>query len=98
MGEIKPGEVRTAATTVEGVASSVRNHVPDEVGQIATALPGSSSGAAGSTLATTWTDAYAAWATSAETHAQSMRDAADAWTAANTTTADRFNRYGQTAI
>ena len=38
------------------------------------------------------------WSTGAETHAQSMRDAADLWTDANAGTAERFNRYGQTAV
>lgn len=98
MGEIKPTEVRTAAAAIEQVAASVRNHVPDEVNQISTALPGSSSGAAGSTLATTWADAYASWATSAETHAQSMRDAADAWTQTNVDAATRLSPSHQQAI
>lgn len=91
-------EVYTAASTIEEVAASVRNHVPDEVGQISTALAGSTSATAGATLATTWTDAYAAWATSAETHAQSMRGAADSWTETNSGVAARISGYGQVAI
>ena len=98
MGEIKPGEVRTAASTIEQVAARVRRHVPDEVGQISAALVGSASAPAASALAATWTDSYTAWSTGAETHAQSMRDAADLWTDANAGTAERFNRYGQTAV
>lgn len=98
MGEIKPSEVRTAAGTIEQVAVSVRNHVPDEVGQISTALAGSTSALAGSTLMTTWTDAYTAWATSADTHAQSMRDSADSWTKANAGAAARLNGLGQVAV
>jgi hypothetical protein len=98
VGEIQPGAVRAAAGAIEEVARAVRNHVPDEVGGIAAALTGSAAGAAGTTLATTWTDAYRVWATSAETHAQSMRDAAATWERTNDDAAFRFTRNGMTAI
>lgn len=98
MGEIQPGAVRIAAGNVEQVAQTVRNHVPDEVGGIGDALTGSASGTAGTALAATWASAYTAWATSAETHAQSMRDAAAAWERTNQDAATRFTPYGMTAV
>lgn len=58
-----------AATAVAGLAAG------EEVGQVATLLPGSDSAAQASALATTWTAEYAAWAEAVREHAQSMRDA-----------------------
>jgi hypothetical protein len=80
VGDVDPDAIRTAATSLEQVAGTVRATVPDQVGLIGTALAGSASAAAGTALAAAWTDAYLGWATSAETHAQSMRSSAAAWT------------------
>lgn len=93
MGEIDPGAVRTAASHTEYAAAIVRQHVPVEVGDIAAALSGSASGGAGSALATAWSTAFGDWATSAETHAQGMRDAADAWESTNEGVATRFDHF-----
>lgn len=90
MGDVDPDAIRTAATSIEQVAGTVRTSVPDQVGQIATALPGSASAAAGTALATAWTDAYLGWATSAETHAQSMRSCAASWTATDEAVMAKF--------
>lgn len=92
MGQIVTSAVRHAADIVEGVARTVRREIPDEVGGIAAALSGSASGTAGGTLSQTWTTSYADWATSAEQHAQSMRDAANGW---DTTDANVAASYGQ---
>ncbi len=99
VGEIKPGEVRAAAGTIEQAARTVRRHIPDEVGQIGSALAGSASAAAGSGLATAWADAYLRWSTDADTHAQSMRAAADAWTSTDEAATARFaSRLGPRAV
>jgi hypothetical protein len=95
VGEIDPGAVRTAASYVEYAAAIARKNVPDEVGDVATALSGSASGAAATSLATAWSTALGDWATSAETHAQGMRDAAAAWETTNQGVASRFDRHGQ---
>lgn len=97
MSEIDVAAVRAAADTIEQVARTVRDHVPDEVGQIASALAGSASAGAGSALATAWTDSYTHWSTSADTHAQSMRTSADSWTSTNEYVATRFDRLGPVA-
>lgn len=97
MGEIQPGAVRTAAGAIEDVAGAVRFNVPDKVGEVAGALTDSASGAAGTALATAWTDAFRGWATSAEAHAQSMRDAATTWERTNDGAANRFHRLEKAA-
>ncbi len=98
MGRIRTGDVRKAADTVAGVAAVVRNHVPSEVGGIAAALTGSASGTAGTTLAGAWAESYAAWATQAEQHAQSMREAAAAWDAVDTHAAGTYNQFPMTPM
>lgn len=90
MGEIDAGTVRAAATRIEQVASTVRAHVPDEVGDVASVLPGSASSSAGAALAVAWGEALGAWAARADTHAQSLRDAAGAWQETNEDVARRF--------
>lgn len=90
MGEIDAGTVRAAATRIEQVASTVRAHVPAEVGDVASALPGSASAGAGAALAAAWSEALGAWAARADTQAQSLRDAAQAWDATNEDVARRF--------
>ncbi|HEY0239607.1 MAG TPA: hypothetical protein VGC37_13280 [Friedmanniella sp.] len=88
-----------AAGTIEQVARTVRGHVPDEVGQIGSALAGSASAAAGTSLATAWADAYLRWSTGADAHAQSMRAAADAWTTTDEAVTSRFaDRLGPRAV
>lgn len=79
MAHVSTGVLRNAANNVAGVASVVRTHIPLEVGEVAAALPGSRSVPAASSLATAWTNSYSAWATSADDHAQALRDTADAW-------------------
>ena len=98
MGEIQPAAVRTAAGAIEQIAQAVRSHVPDEVGGVAGALTNSASGVAGTALATAWTDAYLAWATSAEAHAQAMRDAATTWEQADQGAATHINRTHPRAV
>lgn len=90
MGEIVTGDVRSAASYIELVASTVRSHVPSEVGGVAAALSGSASGGAGSALATAWGEAYEAWATRAEEQGTRMRDAASDWETTNQGVAQRF--------
>ena len=97
MSEIDVAAVRGAADAMEQVAQTVRDPVPDEVGDVAAALAGSASAGAGSALATAWADSYAHWATSADTHAQSMRTSADSWTGTNEYVATRFDRLGPVA-
>jgi hypothetical protein len=92
VGEIDPGAVRRAASTIESVARTVRAQIPDEVGQVAGALAGSASAAAGSSLAAAWTDSYTRGATSADAHAQSMRASADAWATTDQAVVDKFSQ------
>lgn len=92
MGDIDPAAVRSAATAVEQVARTVRAQIPDEVGLIAEALADSASASAGSSLATAWTDSYTGWSTSADSHAQSMRATADAWSTTDQAVVDRFSQ------
>lgn len=96
MGNIRTAEVRSAAEVVAGVARTVRAHVPQEVADIASAVPGGTSGAAGSALATAWSQSYAAWAAQAEAHAQSMRDAADSWDGVDEHAAAAFGQFPMT--
>lgn len=93
MGHIRTDEVRRAAGLVAGVAQTVRSHVPDEIGGIGSALSGSASAGAGTSLAAAWAQSYAAWAAQAEAHAQSMRDAADAFDAADAHAAGTYDRF-----
>lgn len=93
MGEIRTEEVRAAADVVSEVARTVRCHVPDEVGGIASALSGGAAGGAGTSLATAWTDAYTGWATRTEAHAQSLRDTAETWEAVDSHTAAGFRQF-----
>lgn len=96
MGHVNTADLRKAANTVAGVAGVVRQNIPTEVGQVAGALPGSTSGPAATTLATTWTNSYNAWASSTEQHAQSMRDAADGWDKVDGETATGFTGTSST--
>lgn len=90
MGEIDTRAVRSAASRIEQVASTVRDHVPDEVGDVASALPGSASAGAGTALATAWGEAFRGWATRADAQGQTLRDAAEAWESTNQGVARRF--------
>jgi hypothetical protein len=92
VGEIDPAAVRRAASTIEYVGRTVRSNIPDGVGQIAGALAGSASAGAGSSLAAAWTDAYGRWSVSADSHAQAMRAAADAWSTTDQAVVDRFSQ------
>ncbi|KGM15832.1 hypothetical protein [Actinotalea fermentans] len=78
------------------MARTVRAHVPDEVGDIASALSGSASGGAGSALAAAWAQSYTAWATQAEAHAQSMREAAGDWDGVDEHAAGAFGQFPMT--
>jgi type IV secretory pathway TrbL component len=91
VGQVDADAIRTAATAVEEVAGTVRRSIPDQVGQITDALAGSASATAGTALATAWTDAYLGWATRAETHAQSLRSSAAAWTATDAAVMAKFH-------
>jgi hypothetical protein len=96
VGHIRTDEIRRAATIVAGVGQTVRGHVPHEIGGVASALGGGTSGGAGTALAAAWAESYAAWATQAEGHAQSMRDAADAWDAADAHAAGTYDQFPMT--
>ncbi|GAB3072839.1 hypothetical protein [Nocardioides zeae] len=62
--------IGAAGEAVDGLSAG------EHAGQIAAALPGSSSGPASSTLQTTWTQEYDGWARRVREHAQAMQDAA----------------------
>lgn len=79
MVEVVPDRIRAAATRMGTAATESRKHKPDEVGGVADALPGSTSGPLSTTLATTWGTRFGGWATAVESHVQAMRDAAEHW-------------------
>lgn len=95
MGRVRTDEIRRAATIVAGVGQTVRGNVPEEVGGIGAALSGSASGGAGTSLASAWARSYAALATQVEEHAQSMRDAADAWDEVDAHAGDTYRQFLQ---
>ena len=96
MGDISTDDVRTAAELVAEVARTVRSNVPGEVGDVAIAMHGSASAAAGQSWATALTQSFADWGTRLEEHAQAMRDAAGDWERTDDGVADDFRQYPQT--
>ncbi|MDQ1105804.1 type IV secretory pathway TrbL component [Nocardioides zeae] len=62
--------IGAAGEAVDGLSAG------EHAGQIASALPGSTSAPASTTLQTTWTQEYDGWARRVREHAQAMRDSA----------------------
>lgn len=96
MADIRTDDVRNAADLVSDAASAVRSHVPTEVGDVGFAMPATASAAAAQAAVTGWSDAFAAWATRLEQHAQAMRDAAGDWEQAEQNVADNYRTFPQT--
>lgn len=95
MAEVVPDRIRTAAGTMSSAASEARRHKPDDVRGVAEALPGSSSAPLATTLATTWGKRFGDWATDVESHAGSMRTAADHWGDVDAATRARMERQAR---
>ena len=95
MAEVVPDKIRTAAGTMSAAATESRKHKPDEVGGVADALPGSTSGPAATTLAATWATRFSAWSTDVEAQATSMQTSADHWADIDAATRARLERQAR---
>lgn len=95
---VVPQEIRTAAGKMDACVSTVRSHVPTEVGGIADALPGSQSAGAASTLHTTWGSRFRGWANDAEAHASGLRTSADNWTDTDLSVRARQERLAREGV
>ncbi|WP_110208832.1 hypothetical protein [Nocardioides daejeonensis] len=96
MAEVVPDKIRAAAGKMATAATEARTHKPDEVGNVSTALPGSDSASAASTLSTEWKTRFTGWADDVDTHATSMRDSADDWDGADLAALAREERLART--
>src|SRR3546814_15362530 len=61
MPEVVPDQIRAAAKKMKTAADESRTHKPDEIGDVATAMPNSESAKHANTLSTTWTKRFTGW-------------------------------------
>ena len=95
MTEIVPQDIRAAATKMETAVTAVDANIPTGVSAVSTALPGSQSAGAASTLADTWRTAYTTWVGDATKHVASLRRHADDWVETDLAQAARMERLAR---
>jgi len=100
--EVVAGQIRSAARQMRAAAQGVRGADPSgEVGDVATALPGSQSSGPARRLANAWEERFRAWHDDGVSQADRMGDSADSYDASDYTADQRLrilmHRTGQTA-
>jgi hypothetical protein len=95
MTDIVPQDIRAAATKMETAVTAVDANIPTGVSAVSTAMPGSQSAAAASTLADTWRTAYQSWVKDATGHVASLRQHADDWVETDLAQAARMERMAR---
>ena len=80
---------------MEAAVTAVDANVPTGVADVGSALPGSQSASAASTLADTWRTTYRAWVESGRTHVAALRQHADDWVATDQAQAARMERLAR---
>ncbi|WP_028644030.1 hypothetical protein [Nocardioides sp. URHA0020] len=95
MTDIVPQDIRAAANQMEIAVTAVDANVPTGVGDVASAMPGSTSAGAATTLADTWRTAYQTWVTASTQHVASLRQHADDWVATDQAQAARMERLAR---
>lgn len=98
MTDIVPQDIRAAADKMETAVTAVDANIPTGVGDVASAMPGSTSASAASTLADTWRTAYTSWVTDGRSHITSLRRHADDWVETDLATAARMERLARENI
>ena len=85
--------LRASADSVAAVAAGVRNaDLAGCAGEVADALPGSTSQSSAQQLGLAWRDRVTGWAVSADRYAQSLRDAANTYQTEDAASRDRLIR------
>jgi hypothetical protein len=77
---------------MESVVTGVGANTPTGVDGVGSALPGSTSAGAATTLSETWRTAYDAWVTAAAAHVGALRRHADDWVETDLAQAARIER------
>jgi len=76
---VVPSELRRAARSMVAAGRTVQHQVPDEVGDVAVALPGSRSAPPATRLAAGWRARHRSWGRSVTRMGSAMRTAANTW-------------------
>jgi hypothetical protein len=95
MTEIVPQDIRAAADKMETAVTAVDANIPTGVSAVSTALPGSQSAGAATTLAETWRTAYRSWVSDGTSHVASLRRHADDWVETDLAQAARMERLAR---
>ncbi|MFC7493146.1 MULTISPECIES: hypothetical protein [unclassified Nocardioides] len=95
MTEIVPQEIRAAADKMEAAVTAVDANIPTGVNAVSTALPGSQSAGAATSLTETWRTAYQSWVSDGTTHVAALRRHADDWVETDLAQAARMERLAR---
>ncbi|HEY9564883.1 MAG TPA: hypothetical protein VIR30_14050 [Nocardioides sp.] len=79
MPEVVPDQIRAAAKKMKTAADESRTHKPDEIGDVATAMPNSESAKHATTLSTTWTKRFTGWSKRVDDHVTGLNKSAEDW-------------------
>lgn len=91
-------DIDESAAAISETARGVKTADPsDHLSIIASALPGSESAAAATSLAGTWTDRFKAWSDDTEAHAETRRGSAASYTRTDYENANQFSSVGPVA-
>lgn len=93
--EVVAGQIRTAATQVQAAADGVEDADPSsDIGEVASALPGSQSAGAAATLVDVWRRRFTGWHDDAQAHAANLTASADSYDASDQQAAGRLQSPG----
>ncbi|MBN8880940.1 MAG: hypothetical protein J0H73_01310 [Salana multivorans] len=94
MGTVNTAELRAAATMLDSASETIGANVPALSG-VGTALPGSTSAGAATSLDSAWSTAFEGLGERVSASATSYRACADAWDATDQTVADSLDDDGE---